>query len=107
GPDAPTVFSPNGNLPPATTHKITNTHISPIFDTSIYGEFPGFAMIPWVNQWQLFKNAKMRVGWNYVYVGEVARAAGIINYNIHEATINAKRSWFEFSTVNFAVDWRF
>jgi hypothetical protein len=88
--------------------KITNTHISPIFDTAIYGEFNGFALIPWVNHWQIFKNAKMRVGWNYVFVNEVARAAANINYNIHTPTINTSdRTSFGFSTVNFAVDWRF
>jgi hypothetical protein len=99
----------NGQLLPlpATTSKITNTHITPVIDQSIYGEFPGFAMIPWVNKWQLFKIAKMRIGWNYVYVAEVSRAAGIINYDLHGATINATHTWFEYSTVNFAVDWRF
>jgi hypothetical protein len=86
----------------------TNTHISPIFDTSIYGEFNGFAIIPFVNNWQLFKTAKMRIGWNYVYVNEVARAAADINYNLHGPTINTvQRTSFGFNTVNFAVDWRF
>ncbi|MBS0265871.1 MAG: BBP7 family outer membrane beta-barrel protein [Planctomycetes bacterium] len=92
----------------ATTQTLTNTHISPIFDTSLWGEFNGFAWIPLINRMDVFKHAKTRIGWNYVYVNEVARAAADINYNLHGATINtSQRSSFGFNTVNFAVDWRF
>ena len=91
-----------------TTQTLTNTHISPIFDTSLYGQFNGFALIPLINRMEVFKSAKMRIGWNYVYVNEVARATANINYNLHGATINTnQRTSFGFNTVNFAVDWRF
>jgi hypothetical protein len=92
---------------PSTRQQLTNIHISPIFDTSINVDFPGFAWIPYVNQWAVFKNANMRVGFNYVYVGDVARPANIINYNILTPTINATHTWFEYSAVNFAVNWKF
>ena len=93
--------------PPSVRHQITNTHISPIFDTSINIDFPGFSWIPYVNQWAAFKNATMRVGFNYVFVGEIARPANIINYNITDPTIHPARTWFEYSAVNFAVNWKF
>ena len=94
--------------PLSVRHQITNTHISPIFDTSINVDFPGFSWIPYVNQWSVFKCATMRVGFNYVFVGEVARPANIINYNILNPTINpSSRTWFEYSAVNFAVNWKF
>jgi hypothetical protein len=86
----------------------SNTHISPIFDTSLFGEFPVFELIPIVNQWQLFKTAKARIGWNYVYVNEVNRPAADITYMLHGPIINNnQRSSIGFNTVNFAVDWRF
>ena len=97
-----------GGTPPPSTRNVTNnTHIAPIFDTSINIDFPGFAYIPWVNKWAVFKDAYMRVGFNYVYVGDVARPANIINYNILTPTVNPAHTWFEYSSVNFAVNWKF
>jgi hypothetical protein len=91
-----------------TTQTLTNTHLSPVFDTGVYGEFNGFAWIPLINRMDAFRHAKMRIGWNFVYVNEVNRAAADINYNLHGATINtSERTSFGFNTVNFAVDWRF
>ena len=90
------------------TQNNTNTHIAPVFDTSLNGEFAVFELLPYVNQWQVFKSAKMRIGWNYVYVNEVSRASADINYLLHGPTINTNnRTSVGFSTVNFAVDWRF
>jgi hypothetical protein len=96
-----------GPPPPSVRHQYSNTHISPIFDTSINVDFPGFAWIPYVNQWAVFKQATMRIGWNYVYVGDVARPANIINYNLLNPTVNPTHTWFEYSAVNFAVNWKF
>src|SRR5579872_3380965 len=108
----PTIFTTGNQFnatvqPQSVRHQLTNTHISPIFDTSINVDFPGFAWIPYVNQWSVFKNAMMRVGFNYVYVGDVARPANIINYNILDPTIHPTHTWFEYSAVNFAVNWKF
>lgn len=97
----------NGEVPQSVRHQLTNTHISPIFDTSINLDFNGFAWIPWVNQWALFREANMRVGFNYVYVGSVARPANIIAYNYMDPTINSTHTWFKYSSVNFAVNWKF
>ncbi|MBI3861410.1 MAG: BBP7 family outer membrane beta-barrel protein [Planctomycetia bacterium] len=96
------------NLNPPVTNEKSNTHISPILDTSINGDFPGFALIPYVNQWSVFKNATMRVGFNFVWVGGVARPANIIDYRVRGPLINAgAHTWFEYSAVNFAVNWNF
>jgi|GEM_PF-2576444 len=93
--------------PPSVRHEQNNVHISPIFDTSINVDFPGFAWIPYVNQWAVFRDANMRVGFTYAYVGDVARPANIINYNMTDPTINATHTWFEYSWVNFAVNWKY
>ena len=34
-------------------------------------------------------------------------SANIINYNILTPTINSNHTWFEYSSVNFAVNWKF
>jgi len=98
----------NSSIPAQSTRQQQGgSHISPIFDTSINIDFPGFAWIPWVNQWAFFKDAIMRVGFNYVYVGDVARPANIINYNNLVPTVNSTHTWFEYSAVNFSVNWKF
>ncbi|HLJ10778.1 MAG TPA: BBP7 family outer membrane beta-barrel protein [Planctomycetaceae bacterium] len=101
-------FQAGGAFSPPTLHTRSNTHISPFFDTSINVEFPAFAMIPYINQWQMFKNAKLRIGYNFVFVGEVTRAASDIVYAYGDPLIRTdRRTWFEYNAVNFAVDWRF
>lgn len=92
---------------PHTVQNASGTHISPIFDTQINVEFPGFSWIPYVNRWDVFKNANMRIGYNFVFVGSVARPANIIDYrSFQPAVMPGARTWFEYSTVNFAVTWK-
>ena len=93
--------------PGTTTHTRTNLHISPLIDTSINGDIPIFSLIPYVNQWPVFKYATFRVGYNFVYVGEIARAPGIINYNLLDPTIHSARQQFSYNWVNFGVNWKY
>ena len=54
------------------------------------------------------KDASARVGALMSTAADRLEAAANINYNIHNPTINEnQRTSFGFSTVNFAVDWRF
>jgi len=84
----------------------TDTHISPLFETAINVEFPFFSMVPYVNKMNLFKNANVRIGWDFVVVDSVSRAAQIIKYNINEPGIQSGRTWFEYNAFNFGVDWK-
>lgn len=84
----------------------TDTHISPLFETAINVEFPFFAMVPYVNRMNMFKNANVRIGWDFVVVDSVSRAAQIIKYNIGEPGIQSGRTWFEYNAFNFGVDWK-
>ena len=68
----------------------------------------GFALIPYVNKWAIFKTATMRVGFNYAWIGGVARPANIIEYRTLGPFIQSgARTWFEYSSVNFGVNWKF
>jgi hypothetical protein len=83
-----------------------NTHMAALFDQQFNLEFPLFSMLPLVNRMALFKDANFRVGWQYVVVSEIARAANQINYNIDQASINNHRTWFSYNVVNFGVNWK-
>jgi hypothetical protein len=91
---------------PKFDHTKTTTHISPIFDQSIYGEFPLFAALPIFNKISFINKANFRVGYNYVLIGEVARPAQIINWLAVDPNIRTNRSPFSLKTVSFAVDWK-
>jgi hypothetical protein len=98
--------SPNPQLIPTRVTK-TTTHLAPLVDASINVEVPIFSMIPIINGWTLLKDAKFRVGYQYVWVGEIARAPAVINYNLHVPTIRTdSRTSFGYDVINFAVDWK-
>jgi len=95
-----------GNPPPPSRVTLNNTHMAALFDQQFNLEVPIFEMIPWVNHLYLFKHANFRVGWQYVVVSEVARAANQIRWNINAAGIDSHRTWFSYNAVNFGVDWK-
>jgi hypothetical protein len=109
----PTTTDPNFIAGPAagsptTPSRVTlnNTHMAALFDQQFNLELPLFEMIPWVNHLYLFKHANFRVGWQYVVVSEVARAANQIKYIIDQPGIDSHRTWFSYNAVNFSVDWK-
>jgi hypothetical protein len=99
------------NVPPPRNVPFSNrnstTHISPILDQSIYGEFPLFSVLPIVNRMSFINKANFRVGYNFLLINEVQRPAAMIVYNSGDPGIRTHRSWFSLSTVSFAADWRF
>ena len=94
-------------ISPPTLHTRTTTHLSPFVETAIFVDFPGFQLIPWVCNMNFFKNAVMRIGYDFVFVGNVARAQSSIVYNTGDPLIRTdRRTWFSYNTVNFGVQWR-
>lgn len=85
----------------------SHVHIAPVFDQSIYGEFPLFKIIPLINRLSFINQAQFRIGFNYVCAWEVARPANQIKYDEFNPSIQTNRTWFSLSTVSFAADWRF
>ncbi|MGQ0636840.1 MAG: BBP7 family outer membrane beta-barrel protein [Planctomycetaceae bacterium] len=92
--------------PRSFNNSVSHTHISPIFDQSIYGEFPLFSILPLVNRLSFINRANFRIGFNYILVGEMARPANVIVYTYGNPTVNADRTTFSLKTLSFAVDWR-
>jgi hypothetical protein len=104
----PVTLVPSGRIgAPPTNVTLSDTHIAPLFQTSINTEFPFFSWIPYVNKVDFLQNAKVRIGWNFVVVDSVSRAAQIITYNLDGAGIHANRTWFEYNAFNFGVNWKF
>jgi hypothetical protein len=99
GPAAGTVF-------PTTLHTSNTTHISPLFDQQFNMEFPFFVWIPYLNRWKILREANVRIGWQYVVAGSIARPSSNINYNLNDPSTNGNRTWFEYNTFNFGARWQ-
>jgi hypothetical protein len=85
----------------------TNTHIAPLFETSINAEFPFFKWVPYVNKIDFLTCAKVRIGWNFVVADAISRPSQIISYNLDAAGINGNRSWWEYNAFNFGLTWKY
>jgi len=84
-----------------------NSHIAPIIDQQINIDFNGFAWVPVINKMALFKNAKTRIGYNFVWINNVVRPTNIINYNIGNVTLQTgERTYFAYNAVNFTIAWK-
>lgn len=51
----------------------THTHISPFVEFNTAADVNVFPFIPYVNRWLLFKNARVRAGYDFLVVGHLQR----------------------------------
>lgn len=101
------VAGPAANAPSVSSKVYQSaTHVSPVFDTSVYVQFPFFQIVPYVNQLSIFKTSNVRIGYNYVVVGEIARPMNSTYFALTNPGVQAGRTWFGYNTVNFAIDWK-
>lgn len=91
---------------PTTLNTRNHVHITPMFQTSIYGEFGFFSYLPILKSIPLVNLAKFRVGYDYVLLAEMARPAQAIRYNYEVLEVQTKRQLLGFSMVNFGLNWK-
>lgn len=86
-----------------------HTHVSPIFEQSIFAEMPIFQYVPILRRSTLLENAVFRAGWTFTAVGQVARPYNSITYVGFPATpgIDLDRSTWYVHNWSFAIDWTF
>lgn len=99
------VSPPSSNI--TFNKKQSGAHVSPIFDQSIYGEFPLFSVLPLLNRLSFINRANFRVGYNLLIINDMQRPASMIKYDEYDPAIRTNRTWFTLSTVSFSADWRF
>jgi hypothetical protein len=85
----------------------STTHVSPVFETSIYCDMYLFAMLPLVRHVEFLRQAQFRIGFDYLLLGEVARPTNIIAYNSPTPALKANRTWFDMKTLTLGMTWRF
>ncbi len=56
------------------------THVSPLFEQSIYADISVPHILPFMRKSFLFEDASLRLGWTWTYIGQVARPGDSINW---------------------------
>lgn len=103
----PTADNPNPN---AFTDRQSHTHISPLFEQSIFMEMKLFDKIPVLKRMQLLEEAKFKFGYTYIVAGEVARPYDSIRWQGMPTrglfpSINVKRESWSVGTWSVGIDW--
>lgn len=100
----PTVDNPN---PGAFYSRERHTHISPIFQQQLFAEAPIFQFVPVIRKMYIFRDAKFRLGYNFLLIGEMARPTKIIDYKEYDPKIDLSRSRWAMGSTSFAIDWKY
>ena len=110
--DSPFVFpfptpTPTVPYPMAFTSTQKHTHVSPIIDQSVYAEAPLFGLLPVIGKSPLLKGAKLRVGYTFILVNEVARPTQVIRWVAPAPAIELTRTRWSVGMVNVGINWKF
>ncbi len=96
----------------AFTDTATSTHISPMFEQSLMAELPLFSRIPVLRDvWQL-EHARLRLGWTYTWIGEVADPNGSIVWQSNPIDgrflqLKTQRTDYWQNQFNLGLNWEF
>ncbi|MCC7420397.1 MAG: hypothetical protein IT428_08960 [Planctomycetaceae bacterium] len=89
------------------SQKLRNSHVSPAFEQHFYAEAPLFRLVPYLNKWNILKEAKVRAAYTYLSVGEVSRPESNIIYNGFPGVpeLRTSRGEWHTSVYSIGVDW--
>lgn len=103
----------NGQLSQnAFSSTMTTTHVSPLFEQQLNAEVPIFSRIPVLRDvWQL-EGAKLRLGWKYTWIGEVANPTQSIVWTANPQaglfpTLKTERESFWQNQFNVGINWEY
>jgi hypothetical protein len=103
----------NGLTQNAFTDRKTTLHVSPLFEQSLTAEIPIFANMPVLRRVQLLEDAKLRLGWTFLLVGEIADPNQSVDYSAVNPRldlfpqIQTERGVFTQNTFNVGINWNY
>ena len=107
GNDPPRMLDPN-NVSEFSDSK-SNTHVSPMFQQSIFADVQILDVVPVINKMEMFEAATFRIGYTLTYVGHVARPADSTEWRgfplYPRINTNYKNWWMQ--QLHAGIDWRF
>ncbi|WP_291170815.1 hypothetical protein [Gimesia sp.] len=105
----PTAADPNPNQ---FSDYQTHTHVSPLFEQSIFAEMNLFDKVPVLKRMKLLEEAKLKVGYTYIVAGEVTRPYESILWTGMPTrglfpSIDVKREKWSVGTWSVGLDWNY
>ncbi|WP_437203028.1 hypothetical protein [Planctomicrobium sp. SH664] len=99
----------DANYNSAFSQSKSSTHVSPVFQQSIFADFNILDTVPVIREMELFEHARLRVGWTFTFVGEVARPIDSIKWQgfpLFPEIRERRESWWA-NQLNVGFDWNF
>lgn len=105
----PTTDNPNPN---AFTDSQKHTHVSPLFEQSIFMEMAIFDKLPVLKRMKMLEEAKFKVGYTYIVAGEIARPYDSIRWQGMPTrglfpSIEVDRKSWSVGTWSVGLDWMY
>lgn len=102
----------NGPSQNAYASSNSSTHLSPLFEQSLTAEIPLFNRVPVLRNVRMLEDAKLRLGWSWLFIGEVADPVQSVIYQSNPQanlfpTIQADRGSFSQNTFSIGVNWNY
>lgn len=90
----------------------SSTHVSPMFEQSLTADVPIFARVPLLRNVPILEGARLRAGWTFLYVGEVADPNQSIVWHSNPRQgeflhLRARRKSFYQNSFNFGINWEY
>ena len=90
----------------------TTTHLSPLFEQTFQAEIPIFSQVPVLNRMRQFDGASLRLGYSWLWIGEVASPNRSILWEANPRAglfpgVKLDREAYYISSWNFGVNWAF
>jgi len=89
--------------------KETSTHVSPLFQQSVFMDFNFVRELPVLRRISILEDTTFRLGYTYLWVGEVSRPIDSINwkgYPLYPSIQQGRKGWWA-QQVSAAIDWTY
>ena len=104
--------TPEDARPNRFSDRDRHSHLSPVIEQSIFVEAPLFAKLPLLKRSRVLKDAYLRFGYTFLWIGEVARPYESVLWRGHPAeglypSIDMERSKYWASNWSWSINWSF
>jgi hypothetical protein len=102
----------NGPTQNAYSDYYSSVHMSPLFEQSLVAEVPIFSRVPVLQDIGLLEDAKLRLGWQFLFIGQIADPVQSVSYVSNPQLnlfpkVKPDRDSFTQHTLSIGVNWNY
>jgi hypothetical protein len=102
----------NGPSANAYSSSSSTVHLSPLFEQSLVAEIPLFNRVPVLSDVRILDGAKLRLGWTFLIIGEIADPLQSVQYTSNPQLnmfpkARSRRDTFSQHTLNAGLSWTY